>query len=139
MADKEGFFERMQREEREARLAAGIAELKRRIAAGEFPDNDDTVNAFSAGFYATYEYQQARREAAEGGTNMRLLAFATGLIGLILNAFYILTLYLRLPTNGNEVFMPIIGVALCGIGLWAGRRSRDQWRAAQAAHREKWG
>ena len=48
MADKkEGFFERMQREEREARLAAGIAELKRRFAAGEFPDRDPVIMARS--------------------------------------------------------------------------------------------
>ena len=71
MADKEGFFERMQREEREARLAAGIAELKRRFAAGEFPENEDTINAFSAGFYATYAYQADRREAAGGGEGAR--------------------------------------------------------------------
>lgn len=135
----EGYFERIQREESEARMNAAIRELHRRLDAKEFPENEGTLAAFAAGFYTAYAYRAETHLANTKGSTAHMGAFAFGLVGLMLTSFYLLALYLALPMNDNAPWMFAIGLVLCGGAVWFLRRAHRQSREAKAAHRAKWG
>lgn len=135
---KEGYFERLGREIAEARQDAAIRELDRAIKAGKFPENDDTINAFAAGWYGTYEYQKAEKQPMAGETS-RLGAMMTGMIGLMLVSFYLLGLFLHVPMKNEAWWSVVGGVGLLVCSYLLARRSGRKDRESRAAFKAQWG
>lgn len=141
MADeKEGWIERYKREMAEAREQAAIRELERRIAKGEFPDNDDTVKAFCAGFYTAYTFQWEQKiNREQPGEPSRMGSMMFMIIGLLLVVCYAFVLYERVPMSPQAPLMPILGVGLLVMSYLLSKRSKRQHAEADSTFADKWG
>lgn len=140
MADKEGFYERWQREMAEAREQAAIRELERRIEKGEFPDNEDTVKAYCAGFYTAYTFQRDQKiNREQPGESSRMGAMGLLIIGLMMVTFYGYAWYLGIKMAPQAPLMPLCGVAMLILSHLLSKRSKQQGKEADTAFAEKWG
>lgn len=142
MTAEESIFERYAREIAEARQAAAIRELDRRIKVGEFPDNDDTIKAFAAGWYSAYAYRaELKAHGDTGGSNSRMGSMMLLIIGLLVLFTYISGLSL---THGISPMRPaahvvgIVGILMLVGSYLLGKRSARQDKEADDAFRAKW-
>lgn len=140
MAEEEGYFERLAREIGDARDQAAIRELQRRIDKGEFPDNDDTVKAFAAGFYTAYAYKREIKQLQNGPSeNWRMGSMLMLILGLLLMTFYAFITYHGVPMRPTAWIGGLVGIALLIGSYVLGKRSKRKAGQEAAEFNNKWG
>lgn len=139
MAETEGYFEKLSRLISEERQEAAIRLLKRCIAEGKFPDNEDTVAAFAAGFYGYIEYRAASKKASEGSQArpFAILAFMFGGVLLTCLGF----VYFSVPGGlaPQAIYAPFAVIACIAGGVLLWRRANRREKEIGDAFKAEWG
>jgi hypothetical protein len=139
MTEKKGYFEKLAERMDAERRTAGVRELKRRIAAGEFPDNDDTIKAFSAGFYTAFAYRADAKKASEGAAD-RPFSMMLFMVGGLLVAGNVISLLANPANIGHRaIFVPFLAAGFIAAGVWSHRRANRSETKLHDDFKEKWG
>lgn len=138
----EGYFERLNRSQQEAAIAACGREYRRMVAEGRFADSLDAYKAFGAGWDAVGKFKQDRYVRDMAGDGPRVATMMCLLLGGILAAFFPLVALLAVPRQqiiwNNVYLVSGLGVAIMLLSIPFKRRYNRLRDKAAAEFSAKW-